>query len=352
LALIFGLAAFGLHWKDNKMKASQPEEQVKIFLRSLQKKTPEFFTDDIKNIVTAEIQKLQEKNPAVGETFARGRAESINALKQEISETIQRHWWGLAKTESDKEKIKQVEFLEKIAAEAYAKGEESEKFLSLLSELKDSGHFKTYYNADQKTSLEVLPSLIYENNKLTAAETPYDISLPQKDSPELEFNQKNKAAETRLILTLKNSHQDNLKVYDNQALYAEIKKGMDQLLITQADGLTNSFILKNPFSLRIEEDTGVLTLDYDLDAAKLTIVEDQGALILTDSSNLKQYVLTPPTLTDSDKQTPGAVEFHLTKNEDGDSQLRMEARINPAASFPLLINFRLLPTFTRYILKP
>jgi len=351
LILIFGSAAFWLNDKNEKEKARQPEEQVKAFLRSIQKTAPDFFTDEIKNIETPEIQKLQEKNPLISETFAQKRVQDINDLKQKIKDSVERNWLGFAKTGGDREKIKQVNFLEQIAAQAYKKGEETEKFFSLLSQLKDSGHFRTRYSADQAASVEILPSLIYADEKITAAETPYDISLPQKDAPELKFNQKDKAGETRLALTLKNSNRDNLKVYDNRALYSEIRKGIDQLLITQADGLNIFFIIKNPLSLQVKEEKGILILEYDLDANQLIATEDQGALIFTDKNNLKQYVLTPPVLADINKQTPGEARFDLTQNEAGASQLRVEIKINKEAGFPLLVNFNLLPALTRYVDK-
>lgn len=349
-ALVFGTVAFWLSSRDEKAKANQPEVQVKAFLTAVQKEKPDFFTDEIKNIQTPELLKLQEKNKELQATFVQNRTKDIDDLKQKISDTIHRNWLGWGKTDADKEKIRQVEFLEKIATKPYQKNAGlSENLLSLLSDLKNSGHFRTYYNEGSKMSQEVLPTLTYQDKgQLTTAETPYEIALPQKDSPETKLNQKNGTGETELTYTLKNSNLNNPKVYDNRALYGEIRKGIDQLLTTQTDGLNQAFIIKNPLSLQVQGEAGLLTLDYDL-TTELTAAEDQGAIILTDQKGVKQYVLTPPALTDTKKQTPGEVKFKLNKNSDNNYQLQIEIKISKVATFPLLISYNILPALTRYM---
>ena len=107
---IFGIIAF-LYSKDVATEKEKPENQVKAFLHSIQKKTPEFFANNPKDLETPELKKLVEKNPQIAETFSQNRIKDINELKQKISDSIQRNWLKLPKTDGDKEKIKQVVLL-------------------------------------------------------------------------------------------------------------------------------------------------------------------------------------------------------------------------------------------------
>ena len=119
--------------------------EVQAFLGSLNKQTPGFFTDNPQLIQTPALQILSRKNKQIFEPFAQKRIEAINKLRQEIQD------------------IQQLQFLEELIAQPYVQNEQTaEQELTILSQLKNSGYLRTYYDPESKESREVLPTLRYD----------------------------------------------------------------------------------------------------------------------------------------------------------------------------------------------
>lgn len=352
---------------------------VSDFISKSQRHSKGFFTDKKNEVLTPEIMAFEGQNAALVTTFSQNRIKTIMDKQAEVSSGINRNWLGITKSDADKTKAEQADFLNGLLSNEYKGGGESENELSILNFLKDKGALKTHFNSDKKTGTEIIPTITAKGNDLITVETPYYVNLPYASSRSLIFNKEDNKDETKLTINPENIVDP--KIYDNKALYANIKNATDELISTNPEGIDIAIIIKDKSAL---DQDGKLILNYELIMPNLIAEKDQNAIIFKNKDNRNQFVLTPPNMIDTTKKTPGEVNFILndpnnkekpeteiipltfinklkeffsfeTKKASAEEpvpqnvKLQLEAKISPEATYPLLITYDLLPVLTKYI---
>jgi hypothetical protein len=386
---IFLIIGGTIYWSQRapSFSKSDQEQDMKKLMASLNQKNSKIFAEASKGMETVDILKLKEQNKEIMASYSRERIKRISELGDEVLAGIERNRFDLIKHWGDRKKISQAKFLKYLATHPYEnKIKKNQENLELINKLKDTGFFKIYASEEDEMIEEALPILGDRRGKLKTSKSPYQLSLPQKLSDSIEFNKKDDNKDTRLALKLKDSSFQSPKAYDSKALYKDVKKGVDDLITAKADGVNQSFIIKDPTGMEVKDNAGYLTLSYDLDMSQLSAEEDQGAIILKDKDGKKQYIIAPPGVSGMEKKTSAEARFVLEEKEGNGQknnpsskvkdllssylsipsaqagnllfsepkkqipsyELKLEIKVNPQASFPVVVSYDLLPTLTGY----